>query len=306
MNLPPIPPLAEDNAEVATIIEDINRRTVGDPPDTARWIEYPLSEPNWIVTNKHLAEQRGPTQYGYFCGLETFVHQIPSPAQQLFIQSFSRKLLKKLTKLCRRHRVRMFRKRILAITPPTSKAGSNACRDLHQPDAFFHHVCLPKYGVVVEISFLQKRERLQELAEFYILKSNRKVRLFVAFDYDHHRTWNVSMHTWRRDYTDPEGRKLKHHYQEIRGDDGRLVPGPPLRVCLLDFARQELIPPFLHGRSIELSVREIGAVIEEADALEEIELEELDSDGDSEDPETARDRGHLEWPFEEVGHIPYP
>ncbi|KIX92031.1 uncharacterized protein Z520_12246 [Fonsecaea multimorphosa CBS 102226] len=297
--------------EVRLILQDLNTSLANGPPDSSVWKEYPLSQRLWIIINEHLTALAGPLQYGYFSRTETFVHQVPSPSHESLSQSFAQLVTRKLYRLCREQGVRTFAGRVVHAGPPDSKAGSNSCRDLHQPDIFFSHVVLPKYGVAVEITYAEKRDRLQELAEFYMLKSNRNTRLFINIDYDRGRTWKVTLRTWRRDYTDPIGLRLRSRVQELRGEDGTLVPGPPLRVCMLDFARQELVPPFLHGRDIELSVEELGSVIEEADASDSEETDSEQSDNDTSMSDDPADTGteevvESEWPFERPGLLPFP
>ncbi|KIW25730.1 uncharacterized protein PV07_08885 [Cladophialophora immunda] len=306
--LPPAPePRANGNTVVTSLVEEVNARAANDPPATSSWTEYPLAEGDWIIINEYLASLAAPIHYGYFCRTGTFVHQVPSPCHELLKQCFVRTLKMKLRRLCSENEVRSFAERITEVAPPESKAGSKSSRDLHQPDIFFSHVCLPRYGIPVEIAYGQKRNRLHELAEFYILKSNRKTRLFIAIDYDHGHTSKVTLRTWRRDYTDPTGLRLRCRVQELRREDSTLIPGLPLRVCLLDLARQELIPPFLHGRDIELSVDELGSVLQEADSGEEIVEEDSDSESStSDDLDGTEDTTDEEWPFERPGLIPFP
>ncbi|KIW87242.1 uncharacterized protein Z519_12145 [Cladophialophora bantiana CBS 173.52] len=305
----------EVRQEATSMFEALTTRTALAARDASCWTEYPLGGRAWDALNTCLAESREQIQYGYFCHSETFVHQIPSLAHELLRQSLARNVLQKLTRLCSGMggEAEEFGARIVHATPPGTKAASNSSRDLHQPDIFFSHANLPRCGLPVEIAYSQKRNRMPELAEFHILKSNRKARLLIAVDYDHNRTSKVTLCTWRRDYTDPAGLRLGCRVQELRTETGTLVPGPPLRITVLDFAPQELIPPFLHGRNIELSVEELCFILRQADSLDERVEGDPDTDGESspdltpDDPhEAVSGQANEAWPVQRPGLMPFP
>ncbi|EXJ53511.1 uncharacterized protein A1O5_13287 [Cladophialophora psammophila CBS 110553] len=305
----------EVRREATSMLEALITRTAVAARDASCWTEYTLGVRVWDALNTCLTESREQIQYGYFCRSETFVHQIPSLAHELLRRSLARNILQKLIRLCSEigGEAEEFGARIVHAAPPGSKAASNSSRDLHQPDIFFSHANLPRCGLPVEIAYSQKRNRLQELAEFHILKSNRQARLLIAVDYDHNRTSKVTLCTWRRDYTDPAGLRLGCRVQELRTENGTLVPGPPLQITVLDFARQELVPPFLHSRNIELSVEELGSILQQADSLEERIEEDPNADTEGSPGFTPDDADEAvsvpeneEWPVDRPGLMPFP
>jgi hypothetical protein len=52
----------------------------------------------------------------------------------------------------------------------------------HDPDASFKHLKAQYPGVVIEVSYSQKRRDLQRLADDYILGSDGSIRLVVGID----------------------------------------------------------------------------------------------------------------------------
>ncbi|OAP55617.1 hypothetical protein AYL99_09768 [Fonsecaea erecta] len=281
--------------EMKAIVDDLHTQLAEGTRESSLWKTYPMSPNLWLVVNQYLTTLNGPLRYNYFSHNHTFVLQISSRYHDVLRRSFLRVIVKKLYRLCRAYGVRTFARRILATCPPQSKAETPSGCDSHQPDIYFTHVSPPRSGVCVEITFAGKRDSIQDLAEFYILHSRRKVSLFISLDYDRRRSWAVTLRTWRRDYTDPTGLGLIYRTQEIRDDSGLIVAGEPLKICVLDFAEQEHVPPFLHHREIELSVRELGSVLEQADFGDDLEdnHEESSSDDDEGTPDSES-----EWPFE--------
>ena len=67
----------------------------------------------------------------------------------------------------------------------------------HVPDIRFHHKDAAWPGVVLEISYSQKRKSLVDLAENYLLASNGGIRVMVGIDLDYKKSKEASISIWR-------------------------------------------------------------------------------------------------------------
>jgi hypothetical protein len=79
--------------------------------------------------------------------------------------------------------------------------------DPHEPDAVFRHSAVHWPGVIIEVSFSQKRKMLKDLAEDYIFGSNGSVRVVVGLDIEYRQSKMATLSVWR--------------LQLIKGDDGQ-------------------------------------------------------------------------------------
>ncbi len=55
----------------------------------------------------------------------------------------------------------------------------------HEPDAVFEHIDAQYPGVVIEVSFTQKKKDLARLADSYILGSEGNIRVVVGLDIEY-------------------------------------------------------------------------------------------------------------------------
>ena len=129
-----------------------------------------------------------------------------SRTHELCTRRLSQGILEKLGQLCSTPEEREFKYQI--ADSGSADAESNNSRDVHQPDAFFHHGLSPQYGLVLEVAYSQKRNRLPELAKFYIFEGERETQMMIGIDYDYGRTKRATLLTWRRD-----GNKLRSYAQ---------------------------------------------------------------------------------------------
>lgn len=67
----------------------------------------------------------------------------------------------------------------------------------HVPDIRFHHEDAAWPGVVIEVSYSQKRKGLVDLAENYILASDGGIRVVVGIDLEYKKSKEASISIWR-------------------------------------------------------------------------------------------------------------
>ncbi|KAH7548751.1 hypothetical protein J3E72DRAFT_399395 [Bipolaris maydis] len=142
------------------------------------------------------------------------------------------------------HKVRPARS--TAIYFPVDNSLCNA-KSKHEPDASFWHEDAQYPGVIVEVSFSQKREALERLAETYLLDSDASVRVVVGLDigYDRNETSEATLSVWRTQiFHTADGDELR--VVKVVADEAfRNKQGEPtnhlgLRLSLSDFACEEL------------------------------------------------------------------
>jgi hypothetical protein len=69
----------------------------------------------------------------------------------------------------------------------------------HDPDAQFQHSKAQYPGVVIEVSYSQKRKDLARLADDYILGSDSDIRVVVGLDIEYNANKEAALSIWRPD-----------------------------------------------------------------------------------------------------------
>ena len=77
----------------------------------------------------------------------------------------------------------------------------------HGPDAQFRHLDVPYPGVVIEVSYAQKRKDLAIIAEDYILGSDGDICVVIGLDIEYHRSKKATLPVWRSDIVQNEAGK---------------------------------------------------------------------------------------------------
>ena len=77
------------------------------------------------------------------------------------------------------------------VVSKDSKYGS------HQPDDSFQHFDAQYPGVVLELSYSQKKKDLPRLADAYILGSDANIRVVVGIDVEYKGSKKASVSVWR-------------------------------------------------------------------------------------------------------------
>lgn len=67
----------------------------------------------------------------------------------------------------------------------------------HDPDAQFQHLGAKYPGVVIEVSYAQRRKDLAIIAEDYILGSDGDIRVVIGIDIDYHGSKKGTLSVWR-------------------------------------------------------------------------------------------------------------
>jgi hypothetical protein len=96
----------------------------------------------------------------------------------------------------------------------------------HEPDAMFKHKDAGWPGVVIEVSYSQKRKDLPDLADDYILESNGGIRLVIGLDLEYRGSRKATVSTWQ----------LRQTIDEQGKEESRACPVIENQVCEIDSA----------------------------------------------------------------------
>jgi hypothetical protein len=90
-----------------------------------------------------------------------------------------------------------------------------------EPDASFRHVEAKYPGVIIEVSYSQKRKDLPHLADSYLLDSNGSTRVLIGIDIEYRGSHKATVSMWRPEYVWNGGREefraVQTAQEEVRG-----------------------------------------------------------------------------------------
>ncbi|GAO13113.1 hypothetical protein UVI_02024720 [Ustilaginoidea virens] len=191
--------------DITDIIKVIKRRQSGHCRITDPWARYPLSEGQyadllqrvqsddevlWDYMNKKL-------RYDYIPVVKQLVFRMPTHLHEWVMNSVVEELRHQLRKLGAGHGASAdFARAVNARGSPTldfTKTGYGK----HDPDAQFRHSKAQYPGVVIEVSYAQKRKDLGYLAEDYILGSDGNIRVVIGLDVEYNNSKKATLSVWR-------------------------------------------------------------------------------------------------------------
>lgn len=154
----------------------------------------------------------------------------------------------------------------------------------HEPDALFRHREAQFPGVILEISYTQKRRDLARVAEDYILGAGGNIRVVVGIDI--YKDKSATLSIWQpRLQTDKAGEEelvahqmlsnqvCSHSFylartyisKKFRKENGEVNPQTGLRLHLEDFAPPLLSKHTKFGRDIFISSTDLCAYLHDAE-----------------------------------------
>lgn len=80
---------------------------------------------------------------------------------------------------------------------PTTSTSSKQNYIRREPDSMFCHTEAVWPGVVIEVSYSQKRKALATLADDYILETDGSIRLVIGLDLEYKGSKQATISTWR-------------------------------------------------------------------------------------------------------------
>ncbi|KAL5399739.1 hypothetical protein PMIN02_000443 [Paraphaeosphaeria minitans] len=139
-------------------------------------------------------------------------------------------------------------------------ASAPSSKSKYEPDASFRHEEAKHPGVVIEVAYSQKKERLRRLAENYLLDSDANIRAVVCLDIEYSKeSRKATVSIWRPEvFHTADGPELqaveKPVDQAFRDDEGNPVDQPGLRLRLSDFTYEGLAQKELGDEDTEIYI----------------------------------------------------
>jgi hypothetical protein len=93
-----------------------------------------------------------------------------------------------------------------------------------EPDASFRHVDAEYPGVVIEVSYSQKRKDLPHLADSYLLGSDGSTRVFIGIDIEYRGSHKATVSIWRPQYVWNGGQEEFRAVQTAQGEVRGSIP----------------------------------------------------------------------------------
>ncbi|CAE7205668.1 FabG [Pyrenophora teres f. teres] len=241
--------------------------------DCQPWIEF-LLVPGEVDEVQRLLERdedllgfvEDKIRYDYDLERHLFVVRMPTPVHGLFIGGVEDAILSRLKSIREGSgNTATFAQKVqpLRSTQICFPTESNPSTEIswHEPDASYAHEDAKYPGVIIEVSYSQKRKRLDRLAEDYLLDSNASVQAVVGLDIEYGKkgSCKATLTVWRAQVfhasTGDELRVEKEVEDEVFRDDlGNATDSLGLQLHLRDFACKELVQAQLGSEDEEIHI----------------------------------------------------
>lgn len=186
---------------------------------------------------------------------------MPTSIHEMFIASVEYRIYTQLDLICAMsdgaalfaQNVRLGRSTEIYFPVDNAPPGTES---KHEPDASFWHDEAQYPGVILEVSYSQKRKRLAQLAEVYLLDSDTSVQAVVGLDIEYGKKGSrtATLSVWRT-----------HVVHTVNGNEFGVVQEIADEVCYV--LRQYFLGVwfliFLHRRSV--TIKETLRIIEVCD-----------------------------------------
>ncbi|KAF2761483.1 hypothetical protein EJ05DRAFT_536253 [Pseudovirgaria hyperparasitica] len=253
---PPTPPLSADaksSARVVAILCAFKSCQTGYPPSVP-WTVYKLDSGEYEELQRRLKDDvelceyvDDKVRYDYDPVGSRLVIRMPTTLHDTFSSELVADIKKGLENLKENHvETRPFIDKISSVSGAIHFEDDGK-KIRHEPDIRFHHEDAAWPGVVIEVSYSQKRKSLIDLADNYILASDGGIRVMIGIDLEYKKSKEASISIWRLKTSpgndgQPEGEVI----QELDNELFRDAEGNPVRssagleLPLNNFATQAL------------------------------------------------------------------
>lgn len=207
---PLTPPPSEQKSGIVDVVEDIiqeiKNHKSGSRDPVEPWLRYSLSPIKYQLLKERLRTDDFVEDKLRYCGgtpvdgaqfTDIHVRSDYFPSANLFVLRMPSLLHETICSSIVEEILRQLRSRASEVCPPAEfirrikHCGSASIKfndpefGSHDPDASFKHLDAQYPGVVIEVSYSQKRSDLARLADDYILGSNGSIRLVIGIDIDY-------------------------------------------------------------------------------------------------------------------------
>ncbi|CZT48682.1 uncharacterized protein RSE6_09421 [Rhynchosporium secalis] len=253
---PPTPPLTTDakiSGRVAAILRVFEGCKNGYPPSEP-WTEYKLSSEEHEDLQRRLEDDvelwgyvHDKVRYDYDLIRGKLIIRMPTTLHNTFACELVTAIKEGFESLKRSQvETRPFINKIISLSGEIH-FEENGKKFKHEPDIRFHHEDAAWPGVIIEVSYSQKRKSLIDLAENYLLASDGGIRVMVGIDIEYKKLKEASMSIWRLKTSQgvdgqPEGEVVQELDNELfRDSEGNpILSSSGLKLPLENFAVQAL------------------------------------------------------------------
>ncbi|KFY05437.1 hypothetical protein V491_09128 [Pseudogymnoascus sp. VKM F-3775] len=281
---PPTPPATEEksSAIIPQILAAVRRHRDGHSLSAGKhWLRFSLDVYEYGDLESQLRKvnlwdhYEHKLRHDYFPSANIFVLRMPGSLHESFLYYITKDFLRQLDIIAQ------------SDSPSAVFAGdieNSASAEInfedpeygpHQPDASFQHPEAQYPGVILELSYSQKKRDLPRLANEYILGSDADIRVVIGIDVEYKGSKKASVSVWRpRIGVNDMGEKELVAVQTVtdqlfRDDVGNLVSDPQaiLELRLEDFGTEAFGAKFTDlTQSIHISAESLFQFLERAEA----------------------------------------
>jgi len=127
---------------------------------------------------------------------------MPTVLHDTFIRNIVKEIERRLSSLASHEpQLRPYIEKIVEVAGrlelPNTTKNEHRVLIKHEPDAMFTHKDAGWPGVVIEVSYSQKRKALRDLADDYILESDGGIGLVIGLDIEYKGSREATVSTWR-------------------------------------------------------------------------------------------------------------
>ncbi|PBP26977.1 hypothetical protein BUE80_DR002082 [Diplocarpon rosae] len=267
---------SDKKSGLALIVQDVKSCWKGRFSPVVLWASYALGHTEYKQLLRLLQEDDDLWGYDYFPYIRCFALRMPTPLHESLIFQVVRDIDSQLISIAHSNSSSAaFAKQVNSLCSATIQFPDSELAK-HDPDGQFQcsEACYP--GVVIEVSYSQKRKALPYLADDYILDSDANIRVVIGIDVKYKGSKKSTLSVWRPEIvTNDAGEQeliivqtIADQRQILRDENGLVndlsVAG--LHLQLLDFAVDDVVLP--HGPCqdpISISARTLCSYINKAE-----------------------------------------
>ncbi|KAF2466100.1 uncharacterized protein BDR25DRAFT_336652 [Lindgomyces ingoldianus] len=219
------------------------------------WTEFQLSAEEYDEIERRLRRDEDLSgyvndkiRYDYNSETHRLVVRMPTGVHELFIDGVEDAIRSQLKAIRRgsdkaaRFAQKVWPARSTEIEFPVEDCPTGR-RSKYEPDASFWHENAQYPGVIIEVAYSQKKKRLGQLAEDYLLDSDANVRVVVGLDIEYGKKGSHVL------------RVVQEAANEIfRDEQGIATDHPGLQLHLSDFAHKGLVQEEMGNPDRELNI----------------------------------------------------
>ncbi|KAF7880234.1 hypothetical protein EAF00_012046 [Botryotinia globosa] len=276
------PPPTDKKTTKATskVVQEIQRRKIGrNLSNTSPWKVYKLNEEEYaevlrlVESDKSLQGfVKDKLRYDYFPSAQRFVIRMPLCVHESFISKIVSNISRQINVFASANDQSPTTKFAQEIESFNSTSLHLQDYGTHDPDSQFAHSQAQWPGIIIEVSFTQKRKDLDRLADDYILGSDGNICAMIGIDIEYRGTKKVTLSIWQPRIMQNQDGDMELSAEQtvtdevIRDEHGICNTNASLRLPLVDFASEGVSQGMKVNGSLTISATKMCNWLEKAEA----------------------------------------